>query len=68
MWQNSKTRKGAIKSKLFDELKSRLNSRNACYNSVKNRLFSCFLSKNIKFKSGRTVTLFYKGVKLGLSY
>ena len=33
---------------LQSELKSRLNSENACYHSVKNLLSFCFHSKNIK--------------------
>jgi hypothetical protein len=32
------------------KIKSRLNSGNACYNLVQNRLSSCSLSKNIKIK------------------
>ena len=40
-----------------EEIKNRLNSRNACYHSVQNLLFSSLLSKNIKIKIYRTVIL-----------
>ena len=47
--------------------KCRLKSKNACYHSVQNLLFSSLLSKNIKIKVHRTTVfpLFCKGVKLG---
>jgi hypothetical protein len=32
------------------DIRSRLNSGNACYNSVRNHLSSCLLSKDVKFK------------------
>jgi hypothetical protein len=35
---------------IYEEIKSRLNLRNACYLSVQNLLFSSLLSKNIKIK------------------
>jgi sorting nexin-29 len=52
-----------------DEIKSRLNSGNACYYSVKNLLSSRLISKNLKFKIYRIVILraVLYGVKLGLS-
>jgi hypothetical protein len=34
-----------------DEIKSRLNSENACYYSVQNLLSSRFISKNLKIKN-----------------
>ena len=40
-----------------EEIKSRLKSGNACYNSVQNRLSSSSLSKNIKIKVDRTIIL-----------
>jgi hypothetical protein len=40
-----------------DEMKNRLNSGNACYHSVQNRLSSNVLFKNIKFKIYRTIIL-----------
>jgi hypothetical protein len=42
---------------ICDEIKSRLNSGNACYYSVQNLLSSRFISKNIKIKIYRTVIL-----------
>jgi len=39
------------------DIKSRLNSRNECYHSVQNLLFSSLLYKNIKIKIHRTVIL-----------
>jgi hypothetical protein len=35
---------------IHDEIKSRLNSRNACYYSVQNIFSSCLISKNLKIK------------------
>jgi hypothetical protein len=35
---------------MHEEIKSRLNSRNACYHSVQSLLSSCLLSRNVKFK------------------
>ena len=42
---------------VLEEIKSRLNSRNACYHSVQNFLSSSLLSKNLKIKIYRTVIL-----------
>jgi hypothetical protein len=42
---------------IHDEIKSRLNSGNACYYSVQNLLFSCLISKNLKVKIYETVIL-----------
>jgi hypothetical protein len=41
---------------IHDEIKSRLNSGNACYYSVQN-LSSCLISKNLKIKIYKTVIL-----------
>jgi hypothetical protein len=35
---------------IHEEIKSRLNSGNACYHSVQNLLSSCLLSRNVKVK------------------
>jgi hypothetical protein len=35
---------------IYQEIKSRLNSGNACYHAVQNLLSSCVLSKNVKNK------------------
>jgi hypothetical protein len=40
-----------------DEIKSRLNSGNACYYSVQNLLSSRLISKNVKIKIYKTVIL-----------
>ena len=40
-----------------EEIKSKLNSGNACYHSVQNHLSSRFLSKNFKIKIHRTIIL-----------
>jgi len=42
---------------IAEEIKSRLNSGNACYHSVQNLLFSRVLSKNLNIKIYRTVIL-----------
>ena len=42
---------------IVEEIKSRLKSGNACYHSVQNPLSSRLLSKNLKIKIYRTVTL-----------
>jgi hypothetical protein len=42
---------------ICEAIRSRLKSRNACYHSVQDLLFSSLLSKNIKIKIYRTVTL-----------
>jgi hypothetical protein len=40
-----------------EEIKSRLNSGNACYHSVQSLLSSCLLSRNIKVKKYKTIIL-----------
>jgi hypothetical protein len=51
------------------EIKSRLNSGNACYRSVQSLLSSQLLSRNVKVKMYKTIILlFYVGVKFGLSH
>jgi hypothetical protein len=40
-----------------EEIKSRLNSGNACYNSVQNLLTFSSLSKNLKFKIHKNIIL-----------
>jgi hypothetical protein len=42
---------------IHDEIKSRLNSGNACYYSVQNLLSSCLISKNLNTKIYKTVIL-----------
>jgi hypothetical protein len=42
---------------IHDEIKSRLNSGNACYHSVQNLLSSSLISKNLKIKLYKTVIL-----------
>jgi hypothetical protein len=42
---------------IHDEIKSRLNSGNACYHSVQNLLSSRLVSKNLKIKIYKTVIL-----------
>jgi uncharacterized membrane protein len=42
---------------IHDEIKSRLNSRNACYYSVQNLSSSRLISKNLKIKIYKTVIL-----------
>ena len=42
---------------IAEEIKSRLRSGNACYNSVQNLLSSRLLSKNLKIKIYRTIIL-----------
>jgi len=50
-----------------EEIKSRLNSGNACYHSVQNLLSSSLQSKNLKIKIYRTKILpvVFMDVKLG---
>jgi hypothetical protein len=52
-----------------EEIKSRLNSGNACYHSVQSLLSSRLLYRNVKVKIYKTMILpvFCMGVKLGLS-
>jgi hypothetical protein len=45
------------KNDIHDEVKSRLNSGNACYYSVQNLSFSRLISKNLKIKIYKTVIL-----------
>jgi hypothetical protein len=45
------------KNSIQEEMKSRLNSGNACYHSVQNILSSRLLSKNLKIKIYRTIIL-----------
>jgi hypothetical protein len=40
-----------------EEIKSRLNSGNACYHSVQSLLSSCLLSRNVKVKIYKTIIL-----------
>jgi hypothetical protein len=42
---------------IHDEIKSRLNSGNACYYSVQNLFSSCLISKNLQIKIYKTVIL-----------
>jgi hypothetical protein len=42
---------------IHDEIKSRLNSGNACYYSIQNLLSSRLISKNLKIKTYETVIL-----------
>jgi hypothetical protein len=42
---------------IHEEIKSRLNSGNACYHSVQSLLSSHLLSRNVKVKIYRTITL-----------
>jgi len=44
-------------SSIQEEIKSRLNSGNACYHSVQNLLSSSLLSKNLKINVYRTIIL-----------
>jgi len=42
---------------IYKEIKSRLNSGNACYHSVQDLFSSCLLTKNVKIKIHRTAIL-----------
>jgi hypothetical protein len=55
---------------IHEEIKSRLNSGNACYHSVQSPLSSRLQSRNVKVKIYKTIILpvFCMGVKLGLSH
>jgi hypothetical protein len=46
-----------IQNKIHYEIKSRLNSGNACYYSVQNLLSSCLISKSLNIKICKTVIL-----------
>jgi hypothetical protein len=43
---------------ILEEIEGRLNSGNACYNSVQNLLSPCLLPKSIKIKTCKTVILY----------
>jgi hypothetical protein len=45
------------KNCLYEEIKSKLNSGNACYRSVQSILSSCLLSRNVTVKICKTVIL-----------
>jgi len=45
------------KNYILEEIKRRLNSRNACYHSLQNLLSSSLLSRNLKIKIHRTIIL-----------
>jgi hypothetical protein len=55
---------------MHEEIKSRLSSGNACYHSVQSLLSSRLLSKNVKVKTYKTVSLqwFCMVMKLGLEH
>jgi hypothetical protein len=57
-----------VQNCMHEEIKSRLNSGNACYHSVQSLLSSRLLSGNVKVKIYKTIfcQLFCMGVKLGL--
>jgi hypothetical protein len=42
---------------MHEEIKTRLNSVNACYHSVQSLLSSCLLSRNVKVKIYKTIIL-----------
>jgi hypothetical protein len=42
---------------IHEEIKSRLNSENACNHSVQSLLLSCLLSRNVKIKIYKTIIL-----------
>jgi hypothetical protein len=54
---------------IHEEIRSRLNSENACYHTVQNLLSSRLLSRNVKIKIYKTIILpvVYMGVKPVLS-
>jgi phosphoglycerate-specific signal transduction histidine kinase len=54
---------------IHEEIRSRLNSENACYHAVHNVLSSRLLSRNMKIKLYKTIILpvVFMGVKPGLS-
>jgi hypothetical protein len=57
------------KNSIHDEIKSRLNSGNACYHSVNNLLSSHRISEKLKIKTDKTVILplYCMGAELGFS-
>jgi hypothetical protein len=42
---------------MYEEIKSRLNSGNACYHLVQSILSSCLISRNINVKINKTIIL-----------
>jgi hypothetical protein len=54
---------------MHNDIKSRLNSGNACYHSVHSLLYSRLLSRNVKVKTHKPQVchFFCMGVKLGFS-
>jgi hypothetical protein len=42
---------------IYEEIKSRLNSGNVCYNAIRNLLSFRLISINVKFKLYKTITL-----------
>jgi hypothetical protein len=47
----------ANQNDIHDEIKSRINSGNACYHTLQNLLSSCIISKNLKIKIYKIVIL-----------
>ena len=68
-WKSSNVWEQPYKSKHY-EIKSRFNSRNACYHSVQNIMPSNLLSKYVEIKVYGTIILpvFCMGMKLGRSH
>jgi hypothetical protein len=58
IWQNS-SGNDTNQSDIHDELKSRLNSGNACYHSVQNLLSSHLISEELKIKIYKTVIFLF---------
>jgi hypothetical protein len=50
-------RKITNKNFIHEEIKCKLNSRNACYNLVRNIIFSRLISKHLKVKVHKTINL-----------
>ena len=48
---------GANQNCIYEEIKSKFNSGNACYHSVLNLLPTSLLSENVKFKIYQTIIL-----------
>jgi hypothetical protein len=46
-----------VQNCMQEEIKSRLNSGNACYHLVQSILSSCLLSRNVKVKTYKTIIL-----------
>jgi hypothetical protein len=55
---------------ILEEINNRLNSGNVCYHAVQNLLSPCLLSRSVKIKIYKTITLpvICMRVKLGLSH